>query len=187
MAERDKSEDVHEYFDNEPPHEETQKMKGSLFWPAIRIIAIIATAVYLIAVLVLPLASYVYSQLPFSANGADSCAFTSSYSCSNPRLLSNGNIDFSFVQGTGLTLYNVTLYTLPFSSNLTPAQTSFFPRSQKIATLLSGEVVNMTVSGGASEYRPVSGKSYSANVIITFATSVASIEEAQTIGYVTVS
>ncbi len=178
-----------EYFGEEPPKEEEYfTPRRSLFWTAVRAIAIIATAIYLIAVLAVPIATHLYSLLPgTSPNATNACGFISSYGCSNPALLSNGNITFSFLQNTGATLYNVTLYAVPFSSNFTPAQASLFPKSKKIASMFSGEILNMTMSGGASGYVPTGKGRFSANIVITFASALAGVQAAQVMGYMTVT
>ncbi|MDE1854747.1 MAG: hypothetical protein KGH57_00280 [Candidatus Micrarchaeota archaeon] len=188
MGGKDKQggEEVMEYFGDKPPSEEP-KMKGSLFWPAIRVIAILATAVYLTAVVVVPLVSTLYSSLPSNTLAVvNVCGFETLYLCGSPSLY-NGEINFTFLQDTGASLYNVTFYAVPFSANFTFANASQFPRSASISTLFSGATRIITLSGGASGYQPKSSGEYSTNIVMVYSSTPGGRLLERTLGYVTVT
>jgi hypothetical protein len=184
--ERRGREKVREYFGDEPPREEPE-LKASLFWPAIRAIAIISTAIYLIVVLVVnPLASF-YSSLPRnSPKIINICAFTQQYSCEVP-MIDNGTVSFRFIQNSNTELFNSTLYLVPLSANFSPQEASQFPRSQNISRMFSGEALNVTFAGGSADNAPASTGSYTANIVLSSASSAYGVQTYSVIGYLTVT
>lgn len=178
---------VHEYFGDEPPGEEKgEELKGSLFWPAIRIIAILATAIYLIVFVFLPIFSNI---LPYFTTQprllTNICTSLVTYVCADPKL-SNGTITFSLMQSTGRPFTNVTVYAVPTGSNFSLETRSQFPSSQHIDLFVSGQRLSITLTDGSSRYAPPRIGTYEANIWIIYS-SVQQGLQVERIGALTVT